>query len=724
MAGNEHPILAGRWRLEGMLGAGGMGVVYLARDIELDETVALKMLTHATDEDIIAFRDEVKLARRVTHANVARTFDIGEHLGTRFLTMEHVAGGSLRRLLSSARLPRARALGIARQICAGLAAVHAAGIVHGDLKPENVLLTAEGVVKLSDFGIARLTEGAAMQGFRGTLEYAAPELLAGATPDPRSDVFALGIVLCELYGGGHPWGESPNLAGEPPRVPDHVPLDVARLVLACLAADPAARPPSAADVGAALAEPTSTPSLGVPHVRATRPAGGALRVAVRALLAEDEGDTYLGVALASDVSRLLATAPELAVVAVPADADAVVDGSVTLRAMTLRMNLRLVSCDGFLLWARAATVPLSDVLPQLESSAAAIAAALAATTRPRAAAGGLRDPKLLELYLRARHRDELSWHDMSFDNSALYAELLAVRPDDPLLLASYATSLMHTAFVTPGHHARARDAAERALRNGPDLAEAHLALATVLFVGNELEGAVRAIVRALELAPSLAAAHSILGSMLAEIGRAEDALARFDLALGLDSRLGVAAAEGALTAALAGQLSRAEGFLARAPVAQTPASEWLYWVTRMRVAIYTGGEGAKQAARDLAKSPFAGVPPLSVVLGVLTRTATMEQVALAASVGTSAEFSLARARATAHAIVAEVAAHLGDADAAVRAIAATDAEGTVDIRWIERCRAFDPLRARIVSIRKAVAARAQRLEDMMGVLGVIVMSKI
>jgi serine/threonine-protein kinase len=165
-----------RYEILGFLGAGGMGAVYRVRDGELGEDVALKLLRADLTREPDAlerFRDEVRLARRVTHRNVARTYDIGEHQGQRFLTMELVDGRSLASLLAErGALPAGEVVAVAVEICAGLAAAHRVGVVHHDLKPENVMVARDGRIIITDFGIARMHRP-------GT---GGPEMLAGRHP--------------------------------------------------------------------------------------------------------------------------------------------------------------------------------------------------------------------------------------------------------------------------------------------------------------------------------------------------------------------------------------------------------------------------------------------------------------------------------------------------------------------------------------------------------------
>lgn len=204
-------ILAGRYEVRGLIGAGGMGAVYRVLDRELREEVALKVLRHERLGDgasVERFRREVRLARRIGHPNVCRVFDLGEVDGLRFLTMEWVEGRSLRAVLRQGRPPPSTVLGMFVQIVAGVAAAHELGIIHRDLKPENILIRADGRVKVADFGLALATAGdVATSAGAGTPQYMSPEQLRGEAVGPASDVFALGIVGHEIFTGRSPFGE-------------------------------------------------------------------------------------------------------------------------------------------------------------------------------------------------------------------------------------------------------------------------------------------------------------------------------------------------------------------------------------------------------------------------------------------------------------------------------------------------------------------------------------
>ena len=209
-------VIADRFELQALLGEGGMGAVFRAHDRELDDHVALKLLHLETAEDAATlrrFRREVKLARRVTHRNVARTFDLGCYEGLRFLTMELIEGESLARRVTREPLHLPESLRVAAEIARGLSAAHVVGVVHRDLKPENVML-GEARVVLTDFGIARVADGLAdvmRTGMVvGTPAYMAPEQLENGAIDGRTDVYALGTMLFQLLARRLPFeGDSP-----------------------------------------------------------------------------------------------------------------------------------------------------------------------------------------------------------------------------------------------------------------------------------------------------------------------------------------------------------------------------------------------------------------------------------------------------------------------------------------------------------------------------------
>src|SRR5262245_21900497 len=264
-------IAGGRYEILSALGRGGMGMVYRAHDRMLEETVALKVLRPdiAQAPDLARrFRSEIKLARRVTHANVCRIHDYGEDGALGYIAMEIVEGLDLKQLrVREGPLSTAQAFEASAQMADGLQAIHDAGVVHRDLKTSNVMLDAHGRIKLMDFGIAKQMSGAtmgatAMGHVVGTPEYMSPEQARGMKLDHRSDLYSLGIVIYEIFTGHVPFrGDTPiatiymSLEQPPPlEGPEAVgiPPALVPVLRKALAKDPRDRFGSASEMAAAL----------------------------------------------------------------------------------------------------------------------------------------------------------------------------------------------------------------------------------------------------------------------------------------------------------------------------------------------------------------------------------------------------------------------------------------------------------------------------------------
>ena len=260
-------VIAGRYRVVNLLGKGGMGEVYRADDLTLGQPVAMKFLPRklASDQAALArFHSEVRVARNVAHPNVCRVFDIGESEGRIFLTMEYIDGEDLSSLLRRiGRLPSDKATELSRQICAGVAAAHDAGILHRDLKPANIMVDGRGRAHVTDFGLAGLAVDLKEDASRaGTPAYMAPEQLAGQGVTVQSDIFSLGLILYEMFTGKRAFNDE-TIAGlmrahqdsapsRPSTLIGDIDARVERVILQCLERNPAARPRTALDVARAL----------------------------------------------------------------------------------------------------------------------------------------------------------------------------------------------------------------------------------------------------------------------------------------------------------------------------------------------------------------------------------------------------------------------------------------------------------------------------------------
>lgn len=250
-------LFAGRYRVDECIGRGGMGAVYRVLDTLLHVPVALKVVHPQADRDGNRLLQEVRLARAITHHAVCRTFDAGEVDGRHYFTMEFVDGEDLATLLRRVgRLPSSRVTGLARHLCAGLAAAHARGVLHRDLKPANVMLDRRGDIRITDFGIAvPAGPSADVRQVAGTPAYMAPEVLAGAPASRASDIYALGLVLYELVTGVHPTNGAARQGLPIPRpsmLVGDVPSGLDDAIMAALAPAASARPASALALAAML----------------------------------------------------------------------------------------------------------------------------------------------------------------------------------------------------------------------------------------------------------------------------------------------------------------------------------------------------------------------------------------------------------------------------------------------------------------------------------------
>ena len=323
-------LFAGRFRIVALQGRGGMGQVYRAQDLEVGQPVALKFLTafRADQRARARLRTEVRLARQISHPNVCRVYDIGEAGGELYLSMEYVDGEDLAGLLKRiGRLPLDKGVDIARKLCAGLAAAHARGVLHRDLKPANIMIDSRGEVRIMDFGLAAVAEQQldAAEVRSGTPAYMAPEQLEGREATTRSDIYALGLVLYELFTGrpafeGQDAAELLRLREAHPAttpsmlVPDLEPA-VERTILRCLDPDPRTRPGSALEVavslpgGDPLAEALAAGETPSPDLVAAAGPETALRPAVAIALVAIIGAGLAGVLLLSEQTQTVSMVP-------------------------------------------------------------------------------------------------------------------------------------------------------------------------------------------------------------------------------------------------------------------------------------------------------------------------------------------------------------------------------------------------------------------------------
>ena len=734
----ERQVLARRYEILALLGAGGMGTVYRARDRELEETVALKVLRRDLVDApgiLERFRREVKLARRVTHKNVARVFDIGEHEGEKFLTMEFVDGEPLTAVIArEGALSVPRAAAIAAAIAAGLAGAHAAGVVHRDLKPDNVLMAKDGRVVITDFGIARggveMGASSTMGALLGTPAYMAPEQVEGLSDiDARADVYAFGVLLFELFTGARAWpGDAPfavaaaRLVAPPPDPRSKrasLPAAAAELTLRCLARSREDRPASMTEIAVALdalaAAPASATTTGV------RPAPVAATIATPTPVQSDKTvavlpfrnggapeDDYLAEELTDDLIDALSMTRKLKVrsrgtvaryrgreidpreVGRELSVQVVVEGSVRRARGSVRVSARLMSvADGFQLWAKRFDRPEQDVLSINDEVARSIAEALtldccaAARVAPS-------DPAALDLYIRARHEYRKFWPDPVKRSVSLFQQAHALAPSDPMILSGLALAQARASFFAgDGEFSVARRLAEDAVAAAPELGEAHLALGSVLFQTGEYVAAVRALRAAVTRSPGFAEAHATLGRLLVEVAAVDEGIRRMESALTLEPEAPNVRQEMGRAFAL---LGRWEEAFAQFERLRGSDDMYAFWTMRARMALWRReAEVAEQYLRELGDNA-GGMKIPQLILELQRGKKLPSTVAKELEDMASPAVGGVRRRAFFLQIRAEIFAALGDRDRALSSMEMALAVGLIDRLWMERCPLFEELR--------------------------------
>ncbi len=757
---SPHARVGGRYEVLGLLGVGGMGSVYRARDVTLDELVALKVLRKelaAVPGMVERFRQEVKLARRVTHKNVARTFDIGTEGGDTFLTMELVDGEALGALVARrGRLPLASVVEIASSVCAGLAAAHSAGVIHRDLKPENVLVARDGRILLTDFGIARALAvgdaGRTLGSVVGTPAYMAPEQVEGKRDlDARCDLYALGAMLFELLTGRVAWpGESvvaiaaARLVKPPPdprAVQPDIPDRAAAIVMKCMARDRADRYASAEDVASALAGLTLPASASASNASSppvalhTTTDAGQKTVAVLPLanLGPPE-DAYLADALFDDIIDLLSVIDGLRVrprgvtaryevrerdprdVGRALGVQVVVEGSLRRVGDVLRVHVRVVTVeDGFQLWAKRFDRPASEFLAVGDEVARAVGDALTvdASRSPRAAPT---DPVALDLYMRGRYE----YQRAGFSANARALELLEQAyhraPKDARIVAGYALALVRKFSIeeVQGLDEIAMARVQEALALDPELAEARVGLASLHINRGEVVAGAEQLRAALRRSPSAPDALDLRGRLLVEVGRPLEGIASLERARELEPHLGHINVIIARTRALMGEWEASDALLHDIPANHFDAT--MAWITRARLVMWRRDPAL--GAAFLSEFDATGSAVVEPYRQSVRSMAQLNQVRaitpeiLADVSRTLPQSNRVPRRAMFFAqIRTEVMCAAGEAVLAKKMLHDADAHGLCDTLWFERC----PLLAlikddpEVQAVGTRAAARALRI---------------
>ncbi len=570
--------LTGRYVVQRPLGEGGMAIVFLAQDLRHDRPVALKVLRPELSSEIgpDRFLREIKLAARLTHPHILPVFDSGESDGLLFYTMPNMEGKSLRdRMTQEKMLSLDEALRITREVASALDYAHRQGVIHRDVKPENILMH-EGAALMADFGIGKAMSGAGgsmtQTGFAlGTPAYMSPEQAsADSDVDGRSDLYSLGCVLYEMLAGEQPF-TGPNaqavitkrfIAPVPHvRAMRDVPEQLDAAVTRALARTPVDRFHTAAEFSEALLE---IQRAGQTPTGTARPAAApekSIAVLPLANMSADPENEYFSDGMTEEIINALAKIPDLQVasrtssfafknkvvdiqeIGTKLGVSSVLEGSVRKIGNRIRINAQLVNVsNGYQLWSETYDRQLEDVFAIQDEISRAIVDALKVRLM-----GAPEQPlvkpttdnlEAYTLYLKGRFFvNRLAEHDLHKAQS-LFEQALDADPGYARAYSGIADCWSNLAddWVAPEEaYPRAKSAAVRAVQLEPTLGEAHTSIGKVLcWYEWDFEGASRSLAKAVEYNPNYAEAHFVYGSTLPAVGRLVEAIDEIRKALVLD----------------------------------------------------------------------------------------------------------------------------------------------------------------------------------------------
>ena len=581
-------MFAGRYLIIEDLGQGGMGRVYKVLDKEVEEKIALKLLNPeiASNEKIIMrFRNELKLARKISHKNVCRIHDLSKEEGIPFITMEYVPGEDLKSMIRMmGKLSVGATLSVAKQVCEGLAEAHRLGIVHRDLKPQNIMVDREGIARILDFGIARslgkkgITETGMMI---GTPEYMSPEQVGGEEIDQRSDIYSLGVILYEMLTAHVPFdGETAfsiavkhktQTPRDPRELNDQISEDFNRVILRCMEKGKEMRYQSAEELLSELNRiekdlPTSERIIPWEEPEVEKPEEAELKNSIAVLpfadLSLQKDQEYFCDGIAEEIINALTKIKRLRVIARNSsfsfkendvekgeiastlDVETLLEGGVRKAADQMHITAQLINVsDGSNLWSKQYDIELDDVIAVQGEIILEIVEKLEIKLLEK-------EKKLLlkphpensvayDLYLKARYFLNRKIGEDMKKAIQFFKQATKRVPDYGQAYAGLALSYtllgLWDYLPLKDVYPVAKKAALRAIEIDQTLAEAHHSLGLVnMFYDWDWESAEEELKRAIELSPNYAEAHDGYAAYFAAMGRMDEAIAEAEKAVELD----------------------------------------------------------------------------------------------------------------------------------------------------------------------------------------------
>ncbi len=587
---------AGRYLIIEELGKGGMGSVYKVLDKEVDEKIALKFLNPevaANEKTITRFRNELKTARKISHKNVCRIYDLSKKQGIYYITMEYVSGDDLKHVVRMmGQVNIGKALFIAKQICEGLVQAHRKGIVHRDLKPQNIMLDRDGNARIMDFGIACSleTKGVTDTGMMiGTPEYMSPEQVEGKEADFRSDIYSLGVIIYEMVTGKIPFDGETALSialkhknetpPDPKEFNNKVPEALSQVILRCMEKPADLRYQTAEELLSELNKiekdlPTSErfiPLEETEEMKLVKTEGEELEeielkksIAVLpfADLSLQKDQEYFCDGLAEEITNALTGIGKLRVVARNSSfslkekdintrkigralyVEALLDGTVRKTDNTLDITAQLIKVsDGSNLWSEKYERKLSDVFVVQDEILQEVVDKLEIELNGKEKKLLLKhhpeDLEAYDLYLRGRSFLNKEIGEVMEKAILYFKGAIKIAPDYAQAYAGLALSYIPLGlwdYMPPKDvYPKAKKAATKAIEIDETLAEAHYSLGLVkMFYDWDWEGAEKELKRAIELSPNSAEAHDGYAAYLSARGKMDQAIAEAEIAVDLD----------------------------------------------------------------------------------------------------------------------------------------------------------------------------------------------